>query len=60
MLRWKSKAELEQQKTEKFYLHRRERNGHMGTCSRTGNWKSPESGWTAGFIVFVASGRSLA
>jgi hypothetical protein len=43
--RWKSEAE-------KFYLHRRERNGCMGTHSRTGNRKSPELGWTSVFIAF--------
>jgi hypothetical protein len=47
------KGGLEQQRSEKFYFQRRERKGHMGSCSGTGNRWSPESGWKSGFIAFL-------
>jgi hypothetical protein len=46
------KGGLKQQRSEKFYLQRRERKGHMESCRGTPKPILPQSSWTAGFIFF--------
>jgi hypothetical protein len=48
------RGELQQQRSEKFYLLRRERKGLIGSCSGTQKLVPPSwSGWKLGFIAFL-------
>jgi hypothetical protein len=54
------KGRLEQRMSEKFYLQRRKRKGHMGDTQQDPESGHPLSQLGLGFyIIFIASGRTM-